>query len=278
MKNLKEEFQEAREQRRAIGQFNFSSYDQLKGIAKAAKELDVPVICGTSTGEANYFGIEEAVSLVQTINKKEGTSLYLNYDHGKDVNVLKYAIDCGYNMVHFDGSDFSYEEAVKKALELVSYAKNKNVVVEGEISKIYGKSTISEEKIEETTLTSIEKIDKFISESGVDCIALDIGNVHGVYKECPQIKTERVEELLELIDTFVVLHGGSGISNDEIRETIEKGIVKININTEIRLEWRKALSDSLESKLKEVTPYKILPDVSNAVSEKVKEKINLFNN
>ena len=278
MKNLKEEFRKAKEEKRAIGQFNFSSYEQLKGIAKASKKLDVPVICGTSTGEAGYFGIEEAVSLIRAINEKEKTSLYLNYDHGKDVNILKHAIDCGYNMVHFDGSDIPYEEAVKGAIEVVNYAKSKDVVVEGEISKIYGKSTVSEGKIEETTLTSIEKIVKFVRESGVDCVALDIGNVHGVHKDCPEIKKERVSDLLDLIDTFVVLHGGSGISNEDIKEVIEKGIVKININTEIRLRWRDTLIDSLKSNPEEMTPYKILPFVEDAVFEKVTEKINLFNN
>ncbi len=267
----------ARDNRIAIGQFNFSTLEQLKGISMAAKELDVPVICGTSPGEVNYFGMEEAVSLVRTIEKKEKVSLYLNYDHGKDLNTLKKAIDVGYDMIHFDGSDVSLEENIKIAKELVFYAKKRKTLVEGEVSKILGKSTISNEEIEEVTLTPMEKVVKFVKESSVNCIALDVGSFHGVHKNSPTIHSERVTELIKNVSSFVVLHGGSGIDNEMIKELIKKGVTKININTEIRFEWRSALYNTLYNNPNEIVPYKILPSTVEAVCKKVKEKINLFN-
>jgi fructose-bisphosphate aldolase, class II len=276
-KKLIEVFREAKKEGRAVGQFNFSSFEQLKGIVKAAKETNFPVICGTSPGESRYFGIEEAVSLVRTMEKKEDVSLFLNYDHGKEIEILKKAVDLGYDMVHFDGSHLEIEENIKIAKELVSYAEEKDVLVEGEVSKIVGKSVVSDDEIEDITLTPIEKVVKFVKESGVDCIAFDVGSFHGVHKTSPKICPNRVEELLKEIEIFVVLHGGSGIENEDIADLIEKGMVKINVNTEIRLEWRNTLYNNLSSNEKEIVPYNVLPTVVEAVSEKVKEKINLFN-
>ncbi len=275
--NLKEFLKKARREGRAVGQFNFSSMEQLQGIARAAKELQVPVICGTSTGEASFFGIEEAVALVKVIRKKEKVSLFLNFDHGKDLETLKKAIDVGYDMVHFDGSHLSLEENIQTVKKIVSYAKKKGIVVEGEISKISGKSAVFKEKMEEVSLTSLEKVVRFIKETGVDCIALDIGNVHGIYAEAPRLFPERVDSLLESTSCFVVLHGGSGIEERDIQDVIKRGVVKVNINTELRSAWREELYRILSEKPDEIVPYKVLPFARDAVYEKVKEKINLFN-
>ncbi len=267
----------AKEEKRAIGQFNFSSLEQLKGIAMAAKELNAPLICGTSPGEANYFGLEEVASLVRTVEKKEGVFLYLNYDHGKDVSVLKEAIDLGYDMVHFDGSSLSFEENITITKEVVGYAKRLGVVVEGEISKIEGKSSVSSGKIEESPLTSLHKIVKFIEETRVSCIALDIGNVHGIHASMPQLYPDRINQLLDIIDCFVVLHGGSGIKNNDIKDIIKRGVTKINVNTESRVAWRNALYSKMKENENETTPYKILPSAIDEVYKITKEKINLFN-
>ncbi len=270
-------FKRAKEEKCAIGQFNFSSLEQLKGVVRAAKELNMPIICGTSPGEANYFGFEEAVSLVRAVEKKEGVSIYLNYDHGKDIAVIKKAIDIGYDMVHFDGSSLPLDRNIAIAKEVVDYAKKKGVVVEGEISKIEGSSSVSSEKIEEKPLTSLDKVAKFIEETRVNCIALDIGNVHGIHAEMPQLYNERINQLLEIINCFVVLHGGSGIKDEDIKDIIKRGVVKINVNTETRVSWRNALYSKLKENENETTPYKILPSVVDEIYKITKEKINLFN-
>jgi fructose-bisphosphate aldolase, class II len=267
----------ARKEGFAIGQFNLSSLEQLKGVVRAAKETGKPVICGTSPKEADYFAFHELVPIVRSVEQKEGISIYLNYDHGKDIGKIKNALMAGYDMVHFDGSHLSIEENTKIAKEIVSFAKKKGALVEGEISKISGKSVFSEEEIEETTLTPVEKVVKFVKESGVNCIAFDVGSFHGVHKNKPTIYPERVSELLRIINSFVVLHGGSGINDETISELIKRGVVKININTELRFEWRDALYKTLLLDEKEIVPYNILPSVVEAVYKKTKEKINLFN-
>ncbi len=273
--NLIDTLKEARKNKWSLGQFNFSTADQLQGIAMAAKEMNTPVICGTSEGESSFFGIEEAVAMVRAIEKKEKTKLFLNFYHGKDVNILKKAVDSGYDMVHFDGSGLPIDENIELTKEVVFYARRKNVLVEGELGQILGSSAMHLKGPKQSTLTSIEKVVKFVEQTGVDGVALDVGNVHGIYEEMPSLRLDRVSELLSFVECFVALHGGSGVSREDIKNAILKGVVKININTELRCAWRKSLEQALE-KEGEVAPYKILFPAKEAVKEKVKEKINIF--
>ncbi len=273
---LKEVLQEAREKRYAIGQFNFSSLEQLQGILMAAKETNMPLICGTSSGEADFFGMEEAVSCVHVMRRKFNVPVFLNLDHGKDVNKIKKAIDLGYDMVHFDGSKMLPEESIEKAREVVLHAKNKNVLVEGEIAEIKGSSTINNKEVEQIELMEIDRVADFIKKTEVDLFALDIGSVHGVYKNAPEIHFERVSQMLDIVSCFMVLHGGSGIKDEDIKSAVNSGIVKININTDLRIAWRSALEKNFQENPEEVVPYKILPSARDAVYEKVIEKITLF--
>jgi fructose-bisphosphate aldolase class II len=276
MRTLKDIFEDARKNKYAVGQFNFSSLEQLQGIVMAGEKTKTPLICGTSSGESDFFGMEEAVACVKIMRERSGIPVFLNLDHGKDIEKIKGAIDAGYDMVHFDGSKMSLQESIEKAKEVVSYAKEKNVIVEGEISEIKGSSTFSDKKIEKTELKDIEEVVDFIKESEIDCIALDVGSVHGVYKDNPEIKPERVSELLEKINCFVVLHGGSGILDEDVRKVISSGVVKVNINTELRFAWKKAIEGKMKKDPREIVPYKILPLARDAVYKKVIEKITLF--
>ncbi len=276
--SLREFFQKARTGKWSVGQFNFSTLEQIQGIALAASSFNTPVICGTSQGEADFFGIGEAVCIAKIIKEKYGVDLFLNLDHGKDLDTVKEAIDAGYDMVHFDGSSLSFEENIKMTKEVVSYAKKRGVLVEGEVAKIGGSSVSSQKEAEKTTLTSLDKIVKFVRQTGVDCIALDVGNVHGIYPEMPRLYLERIDELLKRITCFIVLHGGSGIEEKRIKEAISRGVVKININTEIRVAWKENIKKFLIENPEEIVPYKILPSARESVCEKVEEKINIFNN
>ncbi len=275
---LREHFRRARESGYAIGQFNFSTLEQLQAIVLAADNFNVPVICGTSKGEADFFGAKEAPFIIRNMREKHTENLFLNFDHGKTFQEVKDAIDAGYDMVHFDGSCLPFEENIKMTKKVVAYAKKRGVVVEGEVSKITGKSSSFAGKIEETTLTSLDKIVKFITQTKVDCIALDVGNVHGIYSETPRLHLERIDELLKRTSCFVVLHGGSGIEDKKIRDAIERGVVKVNINTELRVCWKESLKKVLIEQTDEVVPYKIMPTVREAVQEKVEEKIKIFSN
>ncbi len=277
LKNIKQYLTKAKEEKFALGQFNFCTLEQFQGIVQAAKKTSSPIICGVSGGEAEFLGIEEAAALVRIARERDGVAIFLNLDHGKDVDIIKRAVDIGYDAVHFDGSDLSFEENVKFTKEVVSYARKREVIVEGEIGKIEGSSVPSDQETEELILTSMEKVVRFTKHTGIDSIALDVGTLHGTYANAPKVHFDRIKQAGKETGSFIVLHGGSGVNDDDIRKAVETGVVKININTELRVVWKNALYGIMKENLEEVVPYNILPAVREAVVSKVEEKIKLFN-
>lgn len=283
MKNLKYYFKKAEAEKWAIPQFNFSDFTQLKGIIEGAKRMNSPVILGTSEGESKFFGLEEAVVLRNFLRKKTGLPIFLNLDHGKSFEYLKKAIDAGYDMVHFDGSKLSLEENIKITKEVVKCAKWKRVLVEGEVGKIgTDSSKLYSEKFEvkEEDLTKPTEAKEYTKKTGVELLAVSIGNFHGIEISgvCPDFKMNVLKEIKKEVggSALIVLHGGSGASEDDIKEAIKEGIIKININTELRLAFSGNLRRALNKDAEEITPYKFLPLAQTSVEKVVDRKINLF--
>jgi len=281
MKPLEYYFKKAKKEKWAIGQFNFSDASQLEGIVKAAKALESPIILGTSEGESEFLGLEQAVALKKTYQKETGLPIFLNLDHGKSFEYIKKAIEMGYDMVHFDGSKLPLKENIVITKEVVKYAKKFEVLVEGEVgvigtdaSKFYEEEFV----IRPEDLTNPKEAAQYVKETGVGYLAVSIGNFHGVsVKGNPELDLKQLKEIKNLVkDIFLVLHGGSGILDRDIENVIKLGIVKININTELRLAYTKTLKESLEKNPKEITPYKYLPEAIKAVQKVVEEKIRLF--
>lgn len=274
--NLKEYFKKAQKGKWALGQFNFSTLEQLRGILKAGEKLKNPLILGTSEGEARFLGLKEIVALVEINKLKYNIPAFLNLDHGKDLNLIKKAVDLGYHCVHFDGSNLSFKENIKKTKEIVSYAHKRGILVEGELGKITGSSVAQkgEGKIKKKDLTLPSQVEEFVRKTGVDSLAVAIGNIHGVYDKMPKLDFERLKEIRGKSNVFLVLHGASGIAPSDIRKAVKGGMVKVNNNTELRMAWKKALKEAVKGK--EVKPYNILSSAQKAVQKKVEEKIKLF--
>jgi fructose-bisphosphate aldolase, class II len=275
--NLKSYLVKARKEGWAMGQFNFSTLDQLKAIIESSVETKSPIIVGTSLNESLFFGLEEASLLVSFYRKKYKLPVFLNLDHGRDVDLVKKAISVGYDMVHFDGSKTDIRDNIKNTKKVTEYAHKRKVLVEGEVGFIPGKSIDHEKKevLPESEKISIDEVLSFVKETSVDLLALPFGNVHGVYSTMPKLNFKLIEESSEKTKKFLVLHGGSGISSSEIKKTIKMGIVKININTEIRMAWKESLQKSIKSN--ESAPYFLLSDSKEKIIEKVKEKNTIFN-
>ena len=279
--NLKNYFKKAQRGKWAIGQFNFSTLSQLQGIVEAAKNLKSPIILGTSESESRFMGLKQAVALKNSFQKETGLPIFLNLDHGKSLDYIKKAIDLGYDMVHFDGSKLPLEENIKKTIEVEKYAQKKGAVLEGEVGVIKTEaSKVYTEKFEikEEDLTNPEEAAKYIDKTGVECLAVSIGNFHGIEVTGvnPQLKLDKLKEIKKKLgNVFFVLHGGSGTPDRDIKGAIKLGVVKVNINTELRLAYTNALRKAL-GKEKEITPYKYLPDAIKAVQKVVEEKIKLF--
>ena len=274
-KLLKYFFSKAKKEKWAIGQFNFSTLEQFKAIINVAKRLKSPVILGTSQGEANFFGLEEAITL-RNLYRKRFPYIYLNLDHGKDVNLIKKAINLGYDCVHFDGSGLDFQENIKITKKIVKYAHKKGCLVEGEIKSIQGSSEVHTRLPKEILLEDVEKAKEFVKKTEVDSLAINIGNLHGVYTKPIRLNIDHLKEIKRAIPVFLVLHGGSGTSKKDIKEAIKNGVVKINVNTELRKVWREGLEKSLKKHKDTIKPYNILPEVILKVEETVEEKIKLF--
>jgi len=276
--SLKNYFKKAQKEHFALIQFNFCTLEQLKALLEAAKEMKSPLILGTSEGESGYLGLEETVALVEISKAKHNLKIFLNFDHGKDVKKIKKAIDLGYSCVHFDGSGLSLEENAQITKKLADYAHKKGVLIEGELGAIKGESVIHFKKpdiIKEKYLTSSDQAAWFVKKTGVDSLAVSVGNLHGIYKNPIRINLQRLREIKEKTDVFLVLHGASGTSLLDIKKAIKIGVVKININTEIRKIWREGLVSLLKKKKNEIKPYKILPFVSDLIKKKAEEKIKI---
>jgi len=281
MKNLKYYFNKAQKEGFAIGQFNFSDFTQVKGIVAVAERLKSPIILGTSEGESKFFGLTEAVAIRNALRKKTGLPIFLNLDHGKSLEYVKKAVDAGYDMVHFDGSKLPLEENIKISKEAVKYANWRGTLVEGEVGRIgTDSSKLYTERfvIKEEDLTKPEEAKKYIEEADTDLLAVSIGNFHGIEVSGtdPNLRLEVLKNIKEISGNIgLVLHGGSGIPENDIKEAIKLGIVKININTELRL----AFADNLRKVLTntdEIVPYKFLAQPQKSVERIVELKINLF--
>jgi len=279
--NLKDYFQKAQKENWAIGQFNFSTLEQLKAIIQAGKKLNSPIIIGISEGGSDFVGLKQAVNLVKSYREEKNPALFLNLDHGRSFDYIKKAIDAGYDYVHFDGSNLDLTENIKVSKKVVEYAHKKGVLVEGEFDATAGASKILGEipEASQKNLTDSQQAYKFSKETQIDSLAVNIGNFHGieVSGKNPVIDFSRLEKIKEQIpDKFLVLHGGSGISDQDIKKLVNSGIVKININTELRLAYTNSLKKVLKDKPLEITPYKIMPEVISSVQEVVETKIKIF--
>jgi len=266
-----------------MAQINFSELNQMKGACACAKEMNSPILLGTSESESKFFGLEEAVALRNVLQKRLAIPIFLNLDHGKDVEYIRKAIDAGYDMVHYDGSKHPLTENIKNLRTLKKHIGWKDVLIEGEVGRIGNESSrLYNEKfmINEDDLTKPEEAQKYMNDAKPDLLAVSIGNFHGIEASGidPNLRLDRLDEIREKIgkNVPIVLHGGSGTPEDDIRNAIKRGIVKINVNTEVRLAFTGNLRRALSADPEEIVPYKYLVEPQKSVSRVTKAKIKLF--
>lgn len=279
---LRQIFQQAQKEHWATGHFNASELDQMRAIVEACKEIGAPAIIGTSEGERKHLGTREAVALRDALRADYGIPIFLNADHHKSVEAAQEAVDAGYDSVHIDLSVKSFEENVAGTREVVRYAraKNPNVSVEGELGYLKGESKIQNEKIKVSPedYTKLENAARFVKETGIDRLAIVVGNIHGISLDEPDLDIERIRAIHKVIpeDVALVLHAGSGIPDDQIKAAIKAGIANIHINTDIRVAYAEGLKKSLKDSPDEAAMYKLDTPAVEEMKLAVKEKLKLF--
>ncbi len=286
MNTLRDYIADAERKGVALGHFNISNLEALHAVCAAAKELDLPIVIGVSEGERDFVGIYEAAALIKTYREQYNQPVFLNADHTYTVEGVKKAIDAGFDSVIFDGAKLSYEENIKATKECVRYARDsgRDVLVEAELGNIGQSSKILDEVPEgvatdEKFLTTPEEAKKFVDETGVDLLAPAVGNMHGMLKggKNPKLNLERISEIRKACGVPLVLHGGSGTSDEDFQAAIKSGISTVHINTEIRIAFVEALKKSLEENPTEIAPYKIMKPSVEAIKKVVSYRLKLFN-
>jgi len=284
MKNLLEIIKEAKNNKTAIGHFNISDIAGLKALFGVARELQFPIIIGVSEGERDFIGVRQVAALIKSLRDEFDYPIFLNADHTKSLEKIKEAVEAGFDAAMFDGSESPLGENIKKTKEIVEYIKSVNpeIIVEGELGYIRGSSAIlnldQNVSIKEEDLTKKEEAIQFIKETGIDLLAPAVGNIHGIVASGnPKLDIERIKEIKSASPVPLVLHGGSGIPDNEILAAIDAGISIIHINTELRIAWRQGIEMALKNNPEEITPYKLLPQAVEEIKKVVEHKLKLFN-
>jgi fructose-bisphosphate aldolase, class II len=281
MANAQKIIQEANSNHYAIGAFNVANLESLKAVTSAAQAMKAPIILEASDGETNYIGYEQLSALKNIYEKETGVPIILNLDHGKDFESCKKAIEAGFDYVHLDGSKMEYEEAVLQTKETVKLAHSKGIFVEGEMDHIEGSSADHTDISPDTwakkeLFTNPDKAYDFVTRTGIDVFASFIGNLHGLYSEPKKLNLDILKDIkTKLPNTMLSLHGGSGIIEEDVKSAIKLGIVKVNVNSELRIAFKMTLQDVLNES-NEIAVYKIMQKPIEAIQKVVTYKIGIF--
>ena len=275
MKTLRQLLTEYRATGKAIPAFNIDSYEVYQAIEDSIRETGLPCIVQLSAGEDKFIHAERLFVLVKKA-QLEGLPIYLNMDHGQDQLRLEKLISLGFDMVHFDGSKMEYLSNLETSQKFVHNLKihYPEILFEVEFDHI----NLVDSIVSKSSFTDPNKAYEFITQTNADLLAVSIGNLHGISLKLPEvIDLDLLSKIKNKIpeDKFITLHGGSGISSDQISQSIKLGVVKININTELRNSFNNSLSQIYSKGFSQ----KIYENFSPAIDDLkniIKSKLLLF--
>lgn len=275
-KNLRELFKE-NEGKGAIGAFNLHCFEMLPAMIEAAEENNVPIIIQTSLGTAEYIGFETLIAAVKSLAERSSIDVCLHMDHCKDIDAIKRAIDCGYSSVMYDGSSLPLEENIKNTREVVEYAKERNVSVEGEVGSIGGAEEGVVVSQNDAAYTKVEDALKFVEATGIDALAVAIGTTHGQYKSKAKLNFELMNELRNSLNNVgLVLHGGTGVSDEDMKRCARDGMKKINVGTELNKSYIEEVNKTFPTATPLTSLRKLLGPANERMKEIIIEKSSLF--
>lgn len=269
--NLNEVLKKAQKGKYAVGLFNTTDTDMLQAVIEAAEESNSPVILGTAEVLLPYGELKLIAPSVIAAAKRAKVPVVVHYDHGLTFDRCIEALKLGFSSIMFDGSAKPYEQNIAETREMVKVAHAFGATVEGEIGHV-GEAA-KEDNLLTDMYTTPEEAKAYLEATGVDALAVAIGSAHGVYKKKPMLNIERLKEISSAVKVPLVLHGGSGLSDDDFKNTIRNGIAKVNIFTDLCLAGERAMKDGEEKKLGylETRNLKV-----NYIKEAVKHKMALF--
>jgi ketose-bisphosphate aldolase len=273
--SLPEVMEPAFNQRYGVAAFNAVDDITMDGLIKAAEQSRSPLIIQISVKTVQFWGADVIKDMFTDMARRVSVPVTLHLDHCPDPAVAQTCLEVGWNSVLFDGSGLSYEENFAKTVAIVELARQTGASVEGELVTVGGvEDGVGSE--EEGELLPIEKEIEFIRESGIYCYAPPIGTAHGFYKAAPTIRYERIEQLVAATQMPMVLHGGSGLSNEVFARLIALGAAKVNISTDLKKTYADGFRTYLEQKPTEYNPLKLIGAVRADVIKMAQAYFKIF--
>ncbi len=260
----------------AVGAFNVNNMEIIQAIIGAAEELNSPVILQASQGGLKYAGVDYIAALGKLAANSAKVPVALHLDHGTDFDQVMQCIRNGFTSVMIDGSRFPLEENIEFTKKVVEIAHMVGVTVEAELGKIGGTEDHISVSEEDATFTDPQEAKRFVEETGVDYLAIAVGTAHGVYQGEPRIDFDRIKAIRELVDVPLVLHGSSGVPEESLKKAISLGISKINIDTDVRASFARAVKEYLEENPDQIDPRKILGPATETMKKTIMEKMQIF--
>lgn len=259
---LREVLKDAQEKKYGVGLFNTVNLEMAKGVLAAAEELKSPVIIGTAEVLLPYASLEDLAYFLVPMAKKASVPVVLHYDHGLTDKKIVEAMRLGFSSIMYDCSTDTYENNIARVAQMVKIADMFGASVEGELGHV---GANDESAGDDSIYTEPEQARDFAQRTGVDALAVAIGTAHGAYKEKPRLDIGRLAEISRTVPVPLVLHGGSGLSDEDFKNCVANGISKINIFTDINCAAAKAAHDFYKEGCG-------LTDIQNQITEAVKQE------
>ncbi len=274
--NMTDMLNKALEEQYAVGQFNINNLEWTQAVLQAAEEEQSPIILGVSEGAAKYMGGMKVVvamveALMETMNITVPVSMHL--DHGSSFETVKEAVDAGFPSVMIDNSAYPIDENIANTKKVVDYAHEHGVSVEAEVGTVGGEE---DGVVGDVIYADAAECKRMVDEAGIDALAAALGSVHGTYAGEPELGFDEMKEISDLTGAPLVLHGGSGIPEHQIKKAIEFGHTKINVNTELQQVWTARTREVIANDPDVYDPRKIVGPGKEDITASVKEHMRVF--
>jgi len=274
--SMKEMLIKAVKDKYAVGQYNINNLEWTIAILEESQANNAPVILGVTAGAAKYMGgWNTVVAMIKGLIKDKGITIpvAIHLDHGENYETCKKAIEAGFTSVMIDASSLPFEENIKETKRVVEFAHQHGVSVEAELGHVGGQE---DDMVAELMYADPKECEIMVKSTGIDCLAPALGSVHGPYQGEPKLGFKEMEEVQKLTNIPLVLHGGSGIPEQQVKRAISLGTAKINVNTESQQEWTKIVRQTLEKDKEVYDPRKIIGPGKEGIKKVVREKISIF--
>ncbi len=267
----------------AVPAFNVHNLEIVLGVVRAAQSLKAPVILEAATNTVKYAGLKNIYNIVASVADDPNITVpvALHLDHTKEEEIIEEAVAAGFSSVMIDASHLPFAENVQATLKAVNYAHPRNVWVQAELGRLRGTEDWVSVDDAQSFFTDPDEAEDFVRQTRVDTLAIAVGTMHGIIKFrekiVPELDIARIKKIKEKVNIPLILHGASGVPQDQIRKSIAAGICVINIDTELRMAFSQALRDFLTNDQSEADPRKILSPAIDAVQKAVEIKLDEFN-